>query len=556
MKKVYLRKGVFLVHKYRIEKTLGEGGFGITYLAKDESLCQEVVIKEYFPMELAGREDDGKTVSLPREKNDRKKFLRGRKDFLLEARRMSRLFDIEEVVKILGWFEENQTAYLVMEYVRGISLDRYLQSQDIPFSFRQAWTFLRPVAEALEKMHKKGIIHRDINPQNLMVQENGKIKIIDFGASRPYLDTEKTMTILIKKGYAPPEQYLKKGRQGPWTDLYAFCATLYEMITGVRPESSSGRIQKDELYLPSAYGAEILPEEEEVLCRGLELNPQKRFRNMKDLIQALESVKEEKKGNRSFFLVLGISIAAGLCMAVGVLFYVFSQNFVQEEAVSYAGNYGRQTEKYKEYIEFVKEHTVSVQVGEKDPLYPYQGRSLIYTLEEEAVEEWGEPCNRLRLDGKADEFLKWMDQSGYTLNKIETTEKTATVEILRYGAVITDFSTSELYETEDGLRLSVRKDSVNGDLFQISFEVREKRIEEIQQIMAETAEFLTRDDSFDRETALEAIKKLENRNQDDGWMGGEYHYWLVSVENKTEGITAWVIGPNKAEFGYAAYYWP
>lgn len=117
----------------------------------------------------------------------------------MEARRLSQLFDIPEIVKVLDWFEENETAYLVMEFVRGITLNKYLQRLDMPLSFRQAWEMIRPVAAALEKVHKKGIIHRDLNPENLIVQEMGNLKIIDFGAARKYLDTEKTMTILIKR---------------------------------------------------------------------------------------------------------------------------------------------------------------------------------------------------------------------------------------------------------------------------------------------------------------------------------------------------------------------
>ena len=257
MEEDYLKEGVILKKRYRTGKILGTGGFGITYLADDETLGQAVVIKEFFPREIAGREKDGMRVLLPREKNDRKRFLKGRKDFLMEARRLSQLFDIPEIVKVLDWFEENETAYLVMEFVRGITLNKYLQRLDMPLSFRQAWEMIRPVAAALEKVHKKGIIHRDLNPENLIVQEMGNLKIIDFGAARKYLDTEKTMTILIKKGYAPPEQYMNNGKQGPWSDVYGLCATLYEMITGVRPESSLDRVQKDELYLPSAYGAEI-----------------------------------------------------------------------------------------------------------------------------------------------------------------------------------------------------------------------------------------------------------------------------------------------------------
>ena len=200
-----LREGTFLDNRYRIKKVLGVGGFGITYLTEDQSLAQYVVVKEYFPLEITARvhEGDGQALILPREKNDRKHFLKGKRDFLEEGRRMSKLFDVPGVVKVLDWFEENETAYLVMEYIKGISLDIYLQNQDIPLSFWQAWKMLEPVAEAMEKIHKKGILHRDLNPSNLMLQEDGTLRIIDFGAARPYLETEKTMTVLIQKGYAP-----------------------------------------------------------------------------------------------------------------------------------------------------------------------------------------------------------------------------------------------------------------------------------------------------------------------------------------------------------------
>ena len=289
-----LREGTILQGRYRIGRVLGAGGFGVTYAAEDRSLDQKVVIKEYFPREIAGRleEEQSQTVR-PREKNDRKRFLKGKRDFLLEARRLSALFEVPQIVKVLDWFEENGTAYLVMEFVRGISLDRYLEGLDVPPSFRQAWEMLKPAAEALGKVHRKGIIHRDLNPSNLMLQEDGTIKILDFGAARPYLETEKTMTVLVKRGYAPPEQYLSRGKQGPWTDVYALCGTLYEMVTGVRPEPSVDRVQKDTLYLPSAYGADMQPEEEQALWRGLELDPEKRIRSMEELKQAFAPTEKK-----------------------------------------------------------------------------------------------------------------------------------------------------------------------------------------------------------------------------------------------------------------------
>ena len=560
MEEDYLKEGAILKKRYRTGKILGTGGFGITYLADDEALGQTVVIKEFFPREIAGREKEGTRVLLPREKNDRKRFLKGRKDFLMEARRLSQLFDIPEIVKVLDWFEENETAYLVMEFVRGITLNKYLQRLDMPLSFRQAWEMIRPVAAALEKVHKKGIIHRDLNPENLIVQEMGNLKIIDFGAARKYLDTEKTMTILIKKGYAPPEQYMNNGKQGPWTDVYGLCATLYEMITGVRPVSSLDRVQKDELYLPSAYGAEISSEEEKVLCRGLEMEPEKRYRNMEELKEALEPEREvsRKKEKRRFVRILGISTAAFLLVIGGGIFFILSQSGEQKKSVSYAGNYGRQTKKYEEYVEFVKDHASSVKEGEEDLEYllsPYQGKGMVYTLDPEAAQEWGEPCNQFRFEKKNGEFLKWMENEGYPLEQVSQEENNA-VKIYQYGAVITDFSRITTYRTEQGDKVVTQYDSVNQDLFRIYFGVEDENRSRIREMMTLTGEFLEREYSPSVKEIRKDIDRLEGRTQDEGWMDTQFHYWLSALDNDNGETTAWGFGPNKRITDYGWYYWP
>lgn len=554
-----LNEEMLLNKRYRIKRILGSGGFGITYAAEDESLVQSVVIKEYFPRDIVGRNKENQNIVLPGEKNDRKRFLKGKRDFLLEARRMSQLFEVPEVVKILDWFEENGTAYLVMEYVRGITLDKYLQRQDVPLSFQQAWKMLEPAAEALEEVHKKGIIHRDLNPENLMIQEDGRIKIIDFGAARKYLETEKTMTILIKKGYAPPEQYLNKGKQGPWTDVYALCATLYEMITGVRPAPSPERMQKDELYPPSAYGADILPGEEEVLFRGLELDPEKRFRNIKELRQALkpEVHREEEQGRKNFFRILGISMASFLCIIGAAVFFFLISSGDKETEISYAGNYGRQSEKYKEFLQFVDDHAVSEEEGEEDldyQLYPEQGKGTVYTLDPQAVQEWGEPCNQIRFEKTRDDLLIWMENQGHILEKTGETE-TDTVKVYPYGAVITEFKKTEVFETEEGLRLMINNDSVNGDLFSVYFEVQDGSIDETEKIMAETAEFLAQEFSPAREEVLAEIRQLENWSQEDGWRSSGFNYWMAVIDGEN-GEKAWGFGPDKHMLDYPWYYWP
>lgn len=563
MEKDNLEIGTCLKQRYRVLKILGIGGFGITYLAEDMDLQQNIVIKEYYPREIAGRiyDRDGNMNVVPKEKNDYKRFLKGKKDFLSEARRMSKLFDIPEVVKILDWFEENKTAYLAMEYIRGISLDDYLQKQDMPLSFQQAWRMLKPVAEALEKIHKMGIIHRDLNPGNLMMEENGTIKIIDFGSARPYLETEKTMTILIKKGYAPPEQYVQKGKQGPWTDIYAMCATIYEMITGVRPEPSIHRIEKDELYLPSAYGAEILPEEEEILCRGLELNPKHRFRSMDELSSVLQDIqnpaKEENEKipqKRWMILLTAFFAVIVLCAAGGTVFLLHTKN--EPEKTRYAGSYGRQSDRYKEYIKFVESHAVSRR-KENDG---NQGISTIYTLRSEDVQEWGDPCNQVRFDYTKNDFLKWMEKEGCPLKKIEESE-TDTVEVREYGAILTKFVKEEIFETETGIQIEVHQDSINEELFSIGVRVSDEMEDQIENVMLETARFLTQELSVKEEDIRSEISNLKETSQDEKWkelgfchMGGKYNYGLSIFKNKNTD-EEWSFSVNTLNIDTPEYLW-
>lgn len=496
--------------KYEIRHLLGAGGFGMTYLAEDKSLRQMVVLKEYFPPQLTRREEEGNALVLPREKKDLRTFQKGKADFLLEARRMSKLFKVPAVVKILDWFEENNTAYLVMEQVRGISLESYMERMEVPFSFERAWEMLEPVAKALEKVHALGIIHRDLNPSNLMVQEDGTIKVIDFGAARKYLDNEKTMTVLVKRGYAPLEQYMHKGKQGPWTDVYALCATLYEMITGVRPDPSISRAKKDELFLPSSYGAEISPEEEAALTRGLELDYRKRFPDMKALAAGFSAAAEAKRGsfdetaggrkqkdrhqedgrhgdwqygdgqhNGGRYvradrgrrhgdklgkwkpLVLGFAV--GTVLAVGILgFHIYTVTGQNEGGPVYAGNYGRASEAHSKFMEFLETHAEAVEVKENE-VFPLQGETTIYTLSPEAVREWGEPCNQSRFSVKAEELRESLERAGLDIEMTES-RQSCRAEVEKYGAISTYFLDVENFLAEGEVRLEIRSDCVNGDV--------------------------------------------------------------------------------------------
>lgn len=537
-----LREGTVLKSKYRIGQVLGFGGFGITYLARNLELSQTVVIKEYFPMDLAYRDAEKGEVSLtlPREKNDRKVYQKGKKDFLSEARRMSALSEVPSVVKVLDWFEENKTAYLVMEHVRGMGLDRYLERLDEPLSFQEAWKLMLPVLDGLEKVHEKGIIHRDFNPSNLMMQENGTLKMIDFGAARGYLDTEKTMTVLVKRGYAPPEQYLRHGPQGPWTDLYAVCATLYEMVTGVRPQPSIERMQKDQLYLPSAYGAEITPEEEKVLCRGLELTPIHRFRSVKELKEAFleEEPKGEKKGKKKMMIIIAAAVIVCIAAAGGIWQY----RIAKEEAVlkSYAGNYGKETEKYQEFLTFVKDNAVAEEETEPNEFFPEQGTSMVYTLPTEAVEEWGEPCNQFRLHETRDGLLEWLEKNGQEL-ELQNEKDTNTVTVEKYGAVLTKFVRESRYQNPNGQVLILQSDVVDQELFSVMAAGDGENEEETEALARSVASYLTRKEEepelFEEWTRGNSCYNIGKRETEDGLKG--YEFYPHDVGGYTKGPYYW-----------------
>lgn len=299
MKNVQLKQGMELNRRYIIEKTLGQGGFGITYLAADRQMKQFVVVKEYFPVNFVFRENAEEEIQLIRPEEDRKVYEKGQKRFLEEARVIASLQAVPEIVRVLNYFRENGTVYIVMEYVKGISLRMYMERLDELPDFTACKTLLFPVIKALEAVHEKGLIHRDITPDNLLIRDDGTIKIIDFGSAREYVQDDRTKTVLVKAGYAPLEQYSGKEKQKAWTDVYSLCAVFYEMLTGAALPDALKRAGGAEVYPPSLYGAEILPEEEAVLMKGIALDYKDRIRSMtaleRELFPKEELISDEKE---------------------------------------------------------------------------------------------------------------------------------------------------------------------------------------------------------------------------------------------------------------------
>ena len=288
-----LRKGTRLIGRYIIEGVLGQGGFGITYLGIDELHEKKVAIKEFFPQGIVTRNieyQDTVTVTFVGEKDN---YEKGKERFLKEARTMAKFSKDEGIVKALDFFEINNTAYIVMEYLEGITLKQYLRENQ-RIAPEDLIELLVPLIESLDEIHSQGMIHRDISPDNIMVLPDGRIKLMDFGAARDYTEFgEKSLSIVLKPGYAPPEQYQTHGIQGPWTDIYALCATMYKCITGENPPDAIERVMDDSLKKISAFGIPVLPQIEEAIIKGMSVAANDRYQNVGDFCEDLYGGYEE-----------------------------------------------------------------------------------------------------------------------------------------------------------------------------------------------------------------------------------------------------------------------
>lgn len=232
--------------QYRIDTVLGPGGFGITYLGRSLRLDRDVAIKEYFPAEFAFREDSHTIRSIAH--GSQSFFEQGKRYFIEEARTLGK-FRHEHIVRVIGLIEQNNTAYMVLEFEEGRSLKQWLRDLGRRPTQRQIDAILEPMLSALEAIHAKGIFHRDIAPDNIIVRPNGKPVLIDFGAARQLVrGTSQTLGAIVKHGYSPPEQYTVDTRlQGAWSDIYALSATFFHAIVGKAPEEASKRQLNDTL---------------------------------------------------------------------------------------------------------------------------------------------------------------------------------------------------------------------------------------------------------------------------------------------------------------------
>lgn len=278
-----LRCGTILHGKYLVGRVMGQGGFGITYIGLDMVLNLKVAIKEYFPANMAGR-SEGSLLLWHTSVADRET---GCNSFLKEARKMARIDRIPSVVSVRDMFLENETAYIIMEFVEGETLKAKLKREGT-MKFSECIRLLTPIIEGLEKVHQQGIIHRDIKPDNIMLQPDKRAVLLDLGAAKELDSQQKnaetaTTNLIVTQGFSPLEQYMNSGKIGPWTDVYALCATIYYCITGKVPIPSLDRIQKEEMDFSGPMKEKLSASDIAALKKGLALRYEERTQDMGEL---------------------------------------------------------------------------------------------------------------------------------------------------------------------------------------------------------------------------------------------------------------------------------
>ena len=318
-----LRPGVKLAGRYLIGTSVGVGGFGITYRAWDERLNQIIAVKEYYPSAngIVNR-NPGEEKVIVYSGARRTEFEKGKQRFLSEARNMAKFSTHPNIVHVYDFFEANGTAYITMEFLDGISYKQFIASNEGRIPVETARNVTLSVLDALREIHKVGIIHRDISPDNIFITHDGIIKLIDFGAARFSTgEEEKTLSVILKPGYAPPEQYRSRSRQGPWTDIYAVGAMFFRAVTGRMPDESVNRMVKDEMPSPRELNPEVPENINNAIMRAMAVNQELRFRNVDQFAEAIKNpipvrgVEEElsrRKGMRIGGVIIGLGIAAAI----------------------------------------------------------------------------------------------------------------------------------------------------------------------------------------------------------------------------------------------------
>lgn len=328
--------GTVLDGQYVVGRSLGQGGFGITYLGYDLKLEMPVCIKEYYPEGAAMRSATQSSMVYWGSSENAQSLRDSRKSFVKEAQKAVKLRNLSHVVSVWSVFYENETAYIVMDYIEGETLkDKLLRTQK-PLGEKECVELLTPVMQDLEKAHERGIIHRDVKPENIMLDKRGEPVLLDMGAAKDLAKSGQdgstlSSTLVVSQGFSPLEQYNQNGSIGPWTDIYAVCATVYYCVTGHVLPSATERVGGEEVSFRSCSPALAA-----VLEKGLAIKTGDRYQTMGELLNALKAAaanpnvkpeppkpkppRPEPPKTKPKRLVPALAVAAALLVAVGVYF--------------------------------------------------------------------------------------------------------------------------------------------------------------------------------------------------------------------------------------------
>lgn len=334
---IYLVPGTVLADRYVIGKCVGAGGFGIVYMAWDPKLEAVLAVKEFFVSRLVTRAQGEKELIVSKKYKEEYEYRKGR--FLAEARTMAKFNKHRSIPNVYDFFEENGTAYIVMELLKGEALNSYRQKREGQLDIDFAIMVAGEVGEALISLHKEGIIHCDVAPDNVFIcnGETIRIKLMDLGAAKMPDRPNDVIDIILKPGYSPTEQYNKENDIGPWTDVYALGATLYSMLTGVKPDESTNRAIKDELVPPMELNPEISENLNNAILKAMALDKHMRFGKVSEFLEAIKGERkvlpldvERKQRNRKRTIRV---VAACVIMLAGLAAGLFTYKNKRQEGV-------------------------------------------------------------------------------------------------------------------------------------------------------------------------------------------------------------------------------
>lgn len=332
-----LRPGMCLRDRYVLGRVLGEGSFGISYIAWDCLLDTVVAIKEYFPASLVSRhisEEDEDTNVYIYEKRESQKYQESLKKYLGEAKSLSAYYDLDGIVSVRDFFYANNTAYIVMGYVDGISVKEYVEKNG-PIEGEKFLRMLEPVIQSLAKVHQTGVLHRDISPDNMLLTRDEKLVLIDFGAARKEnINMTRSMTVVFKRGFSPKEQYRTRGQQGAWTDVYALCATAYYALTGKAPDESIQRVLEDDMpSLTEMTDVDLPMQQKRAFMKGMTVDFHHRYQTMDELYQGLYQQGRDKKHLGAWLAGAAALVCCVALLGTGAVYGLHKHSQAKKDAI-------------------------------------------------------------------------------------------------------------------------------------------------------------------------------------------------------------------------------